>query len=531
MVSFDNLDILSINTTEIFEKVTDDTVKAQFDETFNSTFDFMEVQTTVVNMQRHSFGNFNSKTTAGSGRPIGGVSPSQSPGIVRRLKLVRRGGSSPFGQFLDSEYRYRQLQESGTDLLIAFNMVVSIRTTISFTQEGLKAEVESTFNTNDKKTGYIFSLQEYIKEEVAFDAINRVAIMIDGEQIIDKPSFSPYIEEPGGIKYVAIIGGPLAFLFICAGYIVWYRRRGYTDSGEKLNRNSDFEDRNGTGRRRILFDRDEGLSVSSLSEGITKSVHEQGSVDRNNFEEKFGQYTYNEEKLNRNSDFEDRNGTGRRRILSDRNIGDRTVQNEQILPVMPINAEEFRESKQTIDNHFKSIIDISTDDPCVSTLGDSQSARNPLYSTFAFGGADGDDSVPSAAGRNSAERHGSSHVSSPASSSGRLNISRENVSQFTDDESSVHDEKIEVTAPADKLGLVIDTPMAGVPIVYAIKYTSILMDVVNLGDKLVSVDGLDTTEMSALRVSNLIGSKGKNKCIIVFERALCLHEQCLVYKR
>jgi len=72
------------------------------------------------------------------------------------------------------------------------------------------------------------------------------------------------------------------------------------------------------------------------------------------------------------------------------------------------------------------------------------------------------------------------------------------------------DERIDVIAPPGKLGIVIDTPMNGFPMVHAIKETSVLSDRVRIGDKLVSVDGEDTTELSAIRVSKLISSKAMN---------------------
>ena len=72
------------------------------------------------------------------------------------------------------------------------------------------------------------------------------------------------------------------------------------------------------------------------------------------------------------------------------------------------------------------------------------------------------------------------------------------------------EEKIEVVAPPGKLGVVIDTPLNGSPIVHAIKESSVLADRVRIGDQLISVDGKDTREMTAIRVSKLISSKATN---------------------
>lgn len=88
------------------------------------------------------------------------------------------------------------------------------------------------------------------------------------------------------------------------------------------------------------------------------------------------------------------------------------------------------------------------------------------------------------------------------------------MSMFTDDNSFEamynEEEKIVVKAPPGKLGIVIDTPSAGVPVVHAIKESSVLASNVRIGDKLISVDGEDTTTLSAIRVSKLISSKARN---------------------
>jgi len=74
--------------------------------------------------------------------------------------------------------------------------------------------------------------------------------------------------------------------------------------------------------------------------------------------------------------------------------------------------------------------------------------------------------------------------------------------QFTEME-----DRFEVVAPAGKLGMVIDTPSGGMPVVHAIKDTSILADQVMVGDRLISVDDEDTTGFTAMQVSKLISQK------------------------
>lgn len=69
------------------------------------------------------------------------------------------------------------------------------------------------------------------------------------------------------------------------------------------------------------------------------------------------------------------------------------------------------------------------------------------------------------------------------------------------------EDRFEVVAPAGKLGMVIDTPSGGMPVVHAIKETSILADSVMVGDRLISVDDEDTTGFTAMQVSKLISQK------------------------
>lgn len=79
---------------------------------------------------------------------------------------------------------------------------------------------------------------------------------------------------------------------------------------------------------------------------------------------------------------------------------------------------------------------------------------------------------------------------------------------------------INVTAPAGKLGMVIDTPSSGVPVVHAIKETSVLASQVKVGDRLISVDGEDCTMMSAMQVSKLISERANNPSrFFVFSRS------------
>jgi C-terminal processing protease CtpA/Prc len=75
---------------------------------------------------------------------------------------------------------------------------------------------------------------------------------------------------------------------------------------------------------------------------------------------------------------------------------------------------------------------------------------------------------------------------------------------------NVREEVIEINAPAGKLGVVIDTPDEGAPVVHAVKDSSVIADLIQVGDKLVAVDDEDVTAMTAIKVSKLISKKSAN---------------------
>lgn len=89
---------------------------------------------------------------------------------------------------------------------------------------------------------------------------------------------------------------------------------------------------------------------------------------------------------------------------------------------------------------------------------------------------------------------------------------------------SVREEVLEIIAPAGKLGVVIDTPDDGAPVVHAVKESSVISDQIQVGDKLVAVDDQDVTAMTAIKVSKLISKKSANP-----SRKLTVIRSSLVY--
>lgn len=74
----------------------------------------------------------------------------------------------------------------------------------------------------------------------------------------------------------------------------------------------------------------------------------------------------------------------------------------------------------------------------------------------------------------------------------------------------VKEEILNIFAPPGKLGVVIDTPDDGAPVVHAVKETSVVVDKVKVGDKLIAVDDEDVRTLTAIKVSKLISRKSAN---------------------
>lgn len=78
--------------------------------------------------------------------------------------------------------------------------------------------------------------------------------------------------------------------------------------------------------------------------------------------------------------------------------------------------------------------------------------------------------------------------------------------------------KYAVEVPPGKLGMIIDTPDNGPPVVHTIKPESILCATVSAGDLLLSVDDENVTHMTAVQVSKLISMKSDQQRTLIFLR-------------
>jgi len=171
----------------------------------------------------------------------------------------------------------------------------------------------------------------------------------------------------------------------------------------------------------------------------------------------------------------------------------------------------------------------------VSTLGDPMGLPGGML----LGGLDRDEQTASIGDADYDYRQDYGHGQNPGSSLSLSTRERDRLASdgnsttlsklgrmadtlFSDESSfeqlfSAGEERYDVVAPAGKLGMVIDTPNGGLPVVHAIKDTSVLANSVRVGDRLLSVDGEDCTAMSAMQVSKLISLKSEKPArVLVF---------------
>ena len=130
----------------------------------------------------------------------------------------------------------------------------------------------------------------------------------------------------------------------------------------------------------------------------------------------------------------------------------------------------------------------------------------------AYGGG-GDTSVSSAGGTFGSQTHtqgaGGATLGGSANG-GPLDGIAEGGAAFRGQNANVREELIDIYAPPGKLGVVIDTPDDGAPVVHAVKDSSVIADKLQVGDKLVAVDDEDVRSMTAIKVSKLISRKSAN---------------------
>mmetsp|Transcript_23012 Transcript_23012/g.47613 ORF Transcript_23012/g.47613 Transcript_23012/m.47613 type:complete len:699 (+) Transcript_23012:240-2336(+) len=150
---------------------------------------------------------------------------------------------------------------------------------------------------------------------------------------------------------------------------------------------------------------------------------------------------------------------------------------------------------------------VTSGNSSVPTYGDQSVATVDYDYSKAYGGA-GNYSLSDAGGTLGSRTRQT--ASDPALLPGADNTIYSDDPTFDQAYEGVKEELIDIYAPPGKLGVVIDTPDDGAPVVHAVKDTSPIADKVQVGDKLVAVDDEDVRAMTAIKVSKLISRKSAN---------------------
>lgn len=144
----------------------------------------------------------------------------------------------------------------------------------------------------------------------------------------------------------------------------------------------------------------------------------------------------------------------------------------------------------------------------IPTYGDQSVATVDYDYSRAYGGA-GAHSLSDAGGTLGSRTRQTAAETSPGMGGGGNTIFSDDAT-FDQAYENMREECIDIYAPQGKLGVVIDTPNDGAPVVHAVKDTSPISNKVQVGDKLVAVDDEDVRAMTAIKVSKLISRKSNN---------------------
>lgn len=149
----------------------------------------------------------------------------------------------------------------------------------------------------------------------------------------------------------------------------------------------------------------------------------------------------------------------------------------------------------------------------------SVATMDPDYVGIYSGGAEDPSVVSSSGGTFGSNTHKSKFTMestlTPGMNAGGQSIYTEDEQAFEDHlrnrkKAKQREDYFDIYAPGGKLGVVIDTPNSGAPVVHNIKETCPIADQLRVGDKLIAVDDEDVRSMTAVKVSKLISQKSNN---------------------
>lgn len=190
-------------------------------------------------------------------------------------------------------------------------------------------------------------------------------------------------------------------------------------------------------------------------------------------------------------------------------LGDRViaVDDEDVRDMTAINVSKLLGSKSNNDERKITVL---------RQIGGGAAAASAASSGGSSGGDDQDDGSEGTAssGDSFQEESDQQAAESPSAASSSMMAMTSNPEvegSRKKPPAQPTERKLEIIAPAGKLGVVVDSPPeGGSAYVSDIKEESPLRGEINLGDRIISVDGEDVSKLKAIHVSMLLGSKSRN---------------------
>lgn len=469
-MDFDDCEQLSGVSLKRWEKVTSEHILYEFNSLYPDIYlpNTLTIWSTLKsqgkpsdsgNTNNSTLDNINNSTVENSTLPIGEkITPNNRTRFLEREEATTKVRETP--QLLVRKENLQNLRRSmqvKLPLLILFEVAIEYKSSTSFSQKETERDIGRAFNSNQKQINYINRLQE--TGDRSFATINRVSVKVNGVTVpisIEDPDNNNTSIKKSGVTLSSTNIIIIAVVTATTVLICCCT---------------------------ILF-----LNWKRINHGKSATITEPGQHMATIVQVPSGD--------------EDISTLGDPTFIPGAMFGAKVEKDEATETVSHLSSAGYDYDMMAYGG--------TGDAQSISTAGGTKSAKaNSIRSGLESRGSGS----------------GSGRQTSTSSNISDLGLVRDaSLSLFSDDASferqyDEQEEIIEIVAPAGKLGVVIDTPNGGSPIVHAIKDTSILADKIRVGDTLISVDDEDTREMSAIKVSRLISTRSQNPSrVLVFLR-------------
>ena len=367
-----------------------------------------------------------------------------------------------FSQVVETQQGRRLAEPNSNDLRVRYNVLIEYQST-SDDEDAVPEWVGQIFKTEDQRNLYLSQLQK--ADSDTFDDADSVVVLVEGAE---PPDVTPINEKSPNDKFfsdenlwyiIGAVGGTISLVIIIISlYAIGRNRRRQSEITGKQNMTAATRIKN-----QLSYDSD--MSPSNKLQ-YTAEI----DVDLHNDDvSTLGDPTYY-------------GGAPDQPTVAGGPILGASVAQKLYHPSDP--RERFLSEDDTDDN-------IRYSESNLSKQNDDDIVVHTVIDDSADHGGNDDNVIENSSDRNPVN---SKTMTNPSGS------------------------KFAVEVPPGKLGMIIDSPDGGPPIVHTIKPESILCATVQAGDYLVSVDGETVTHMTAVQVSKLISIKSDQQRTLIFLR-------------